>query len=231
MAFRKKAGAILQYKPDILIVQECEHPDKLIFANAHEKPKHVLWIGTNRSKGLGIFSYSGLKIKLLKTYNTGLRLIAPIKISNGQNSITLFAIWAHNPEDKDGRYITQVWKALKHYKRSIKGSKTILAGDFNSNTVWDRPHRDGNHSDVVKKLEDKNIYSVYHKYFSQQQGKETHPTHYLYRHQQRAYHLDYCFVSGDLLDNLISVEIGDYETWRLYSDHVPVIVSLNALNI
>ena len=31
MAFRKKADFILTYKPDILIVPECEHPDKLKF--------------------------------------------------------------------------------------------------------------------------------------------------------------------------------------------------------
>jgi hypothetical protein len=40
----------------------------------------------------------------------------------------------------------------------------------------------------------KGIESVYHKYFEQQQGKEAHPTFYLYRHQNKPYHMDYCLL-------------------------------------
>lgn len=41
MAFRKKADFILKYKPDILVVPECEHPDRLKFKNGTQKPTHV----------------------------------------------------------------------------------------------------------------------------------------------------------------------------------------------
>ncbi len=57
-----------------------------------------------------------------------------------------------------------------------------------------------------------------------EQGKEMHPTLYMYRHQDKPYHLDYCFVSADFAKNLKLVEIGDYEYWSKLSDHVPVIV-------
>ena len=56
MAFRKKAGLILAYKPDILIIPECEHPDKLKFPVGTPEPTDTLWFGTNHNKGLGIFS-------------------------------------------------------------------------------------------------------------------------------------------------------------------------------
>jgi hypothetical protein len=39
MAFRKKADFILTYNPDILIVPECENPDKLLFSINTPKPK------------------------------------------------------------------------------------------------------------------------------------------------------------------------------------------------
>ncbi|GAB2807776.1 exonuclease/endonuclease/phosphatase family protein [Ferruginibacter profundus] len=224
MAFRKKAAVILQHQPDIVVVQECEHPDKLKFTDDSIKPKSILWIGENKNKGLGIFSYSDFKLKLHKSYNPDLKLIAPVSISNGQTKFMLYAIWANNPGDKDGQYVTQVWKALKHYNKLIRKKNTILAGDFNSNTIWDKPRREGNHSTVVQHLAAKNIYSVYHTYFLQEQGKESHPTHYLYRHQNKPYHLDYCFVSGNMLNNLQSVEVGDYKFWKQYSDHVPVII-------
>lgn len=224
MAFRKKAALLLKYKPDIVVVQECEHPDKLVFGEGIDKPNDVLWLGTNQHKGLGILSYSDFRIKFIKPHNPNIKLIAPIKLSNGQISITLLAIWAHNPGDKDGQYVTQIWKALKCYNRIIRRKNTILMGDFNSNKIWDRPRREGNHSDVVTQLARKGIHSVYHQYFGQEQGREITPTHYLYRHENRKYHLDYCFASADLLANLKSVEVGDFKTWSPYSDHVPIIV-------
>jgi exodeoxyribonuclease III len=225
MAFRKKAAIILQHKPDIVVVQECEHPDKLKFTTGTPEPTDMLWIGDNENKGLGIFSYSNFKFKLHKTHNPALQLIAPIKVSNGETNFMLYAIWAHNPKDKDGQYITQVWKALAHYSKNIKRNKTILIGDFNSNTIWDKPRRAGNHSNVVKHLEAKKIYSVYHSHYTQEQGKESHPTYYLYRHMDKPYHLDYCFASIDMMSRLQMVELGDFDFWKSYSDHVPLIVS------
>lgn len=44
MAFRKKADFILTHKPDILIVPECEHPDKLKFNTDIPKPTDILWL-------------------------------------------------------------------------------------------------------------------------------------------------------------------------------------------
>ena len=227
MAFRKKAGLILKYKPDILIVQECEHPGKLIFDADTIKPTGCLWFGENNNKGIGIFSYSDFKLKLHSSYNEELKLIIPVKISKGAFSFILYAIWANNPADPEGQYVTQVWKALKYYSRIIKKKNTILIGDFNSNTIWDRPRREGNHSTVVKHLASKQIHSVYHKRFDQEQGKEFHPTFYLYKNKNKPYHLDYCFVSGDFMSNLIAVEVGDFDSWKKYSDHVPIMVEFD----
>ena len=64
MAFRKKADFILTHKPDILIVPECEHPDKLKFSKGSIVPADVIWYGTNKNKGLGVFSYGNYKLKL-----------------------------------------------------------------------------------------------------------------------------------------------------------------------
>jgi exodeoxyribonuclease III len=45
MAFRKKADLLLKYQPDILIIPECEHPDKLLFEANTPKPNDTLWFG------------------------------------------------------------------------------------------------------------------------------------------------------------------------------------------
>ena len=227
MAFRKKAGLLLGLQPDIVIVPECEHPDKLKFSNDTRQPSDMLWFGNNLNKGLGIFSYSGFRLKVHKKHNPDFRMIVPITVTGGATKFLLYAIWANNPIDPDGQYVEQVWKAIHHYKRYISNKQTILIGDFNSNTIWDRKRRAGNHSNVVKRLEEKGIYSCYHLHHKQMQGKEQHPTYYLYRHQDKPYHLDYCFVSADLSERIKSVQIGEYDYWSPYSDHMPVIITFD----
>lgn len=227
MAFRKKAGLILTYKPDILVIPECEHPKKLKFGSDLPPPTDVLWFGANENKGLGIFSYNNFTLKLRRTHNPELKLIIPVIVSDGQFELNLYAVWANNPHDPDGQYVEQVWKAVHHYKRSLRKKNTVLIGDFNSNTIWDRKYRKGNHSHVVSFLEAKGILSCYHSHYQQTQGREQHPTFYLYKHIDKPYHLDYCFVSADMRDKLQSVEIGEYNFWKSYSDHVPLIVKFN----
>lgn len=227
MAFRKKAAFILTHKPDILIIPECEHPDKLQFNPTVPTPNDMLWFGDNKNKGLGIFSYNGFTLKLIRNHNPELKMIIPIAVKGNDVKLTLYAIWANNPHDPDGQYVEQVWKAIHHYDKKLSNKQTILVGDFNSNTIWDRKYRAGNHSNVVKRLEKKGIFSCYHLYHKQIQGKEEHPTFYLYKHKDKPYHLDYCFASTDMIDKIESVEIGDYEFWKQYSDHVPVIVTFS----
>ena len=228
MAFRKKAGLILAHKPDILVIPECEHPGKIKFDPFTAMPTSTLWFGSNANKGLGIFSFAGYKLKLLRNHNPDLKMIIPVSVTGNDTKLTLFAVWANNPADPDGQYVEQVWKALHHYDKGIKKKQTLLVGDFNSNTIWDRKYRTGNHTHVVERLQQKGIHSCYHLHHQQEQGKEAHPTFYLYKHKDKPYHLDYCFASSDMTSRIHSVEIGEHDQWRTYSDHVPLMVTFNA---
>jgi endonuclease/exonuclease/phosphatase family metal-dependent hydrolase len=140
---------------------------------------------------------------------------------------TLFAIWANNPRDKGHEYIGQVWKALHFYNGLLKGKRTILMGDFNSNTIWDKPRREGNHSTVVALLESKKIYSAYHRFYDQQQGKEKHNTLFMYRHFDKAYHIDYCFASIDLVKKITDIKVGTHKECAKLSDHSPLTVTFD----
>src|SRR5687767_10997939 len=128
MAFRKKAEFILAVKPDILVVPECEHPGKNLFSAGTAKATDALWFGRNQNKGLGIFSFCDFKFTVLDCHNPRLRMVIPIQVSNDRYQFTLFAIWANNPDDKDGRYIEQVGKALDHYDQYLLSEKVILIG-------------------------------------------------------------------------------------------------------
>lgn len=224
MAFRKKVNLLLQYKPDLLIIPECEHPDKISFP---ESPTSVIWHGDNPHKGLGVFSFGDYKLELLSNHEPSFKTILPLALSNGNIDFTLFAIWANNPQDKGNQYVGQIWKAIHHYEHLIKSEKMILTGDFNSNTIWDKPRRIGNHTHLVEKLYLKQIKSVYHHHFNQTHGSEQHPTFNLYKNAERPYHLDYCFVSEDIMMKLISMQIGTFDEWRKYSDHLPLTIDFD----
>jgi exodeoxyribonuclease III len=226
MAFRKKAHVILQHRPDLLIIPECENLEKLVFDAGIATFSDKLWYGAAPNKGLGIFSYGSLRLTPIEKYNPDFKWIIPISVTGGSFDFDLFAIWANNPGDKDGRYIEQIWKALHHYDHLLAGKPTLLVGDFNSNSIWDKEHRQGSHSNVVKLLEEKGIHSVYHHHHRQKQGEEQQHTFYLYRHQGKPYHIDYCFASADILEKVQTVEIGDHDFWTKYSDHAPLMVTI-----
>lgn len=223
-AFRKKIDIILRYQPDLLIVPESEHPDKLIFNESNPKPNCFHWHGDNRHKGIGIYSYTGYTFEVLTEFNPEFRYIIPIRVTGHGKTCILFAIWAMpNKENYEARYIGQVWNAIHHYNHLFQGS-IILIGDFNSNKIWDYKKRVGGHSGVVRKLEENNIHSVYHAHFGIEQGKEEHPTFFLQRKQNKPYHIDYCFASSDMMQKVKNIEIGNFENWIGYSDHTPLII-------
>lgn len=224
MAFRKKADYISELSPDILVVQECENLEKLKF---DIKPTSSFWYGENPNKGVGVFSFSNYHFEALDNHNLNFKNIIPLRVFKEKKEFILFAIWTNNPKDKDGQYITQVWKAIHFYEELINEQNTILRGDFNSNTIWDKPKRIGNHSDLVKKLELKGIKSAYHVFNSHEYGKEMHSTLFMYRHQNKPYHIDYCFASSDFIKKLKNVEIELHSKWSSLSDHVPVIIDFN----
>ncbi|MCX6320411.1 MAG: endonuclease/exonuclease/phosphatase family protein [Bacteroidia bacterium] len=226
-AFRKKADLIQVLRPDILVVQECEHPDKYVFSSTNKKPDSQYWYGDSRRKGICIFSFNDYKFELLPDFNPKFRYILPFRVTGHGQTFTLYAIWAmSNKDNYEVRYIGQVWLAINYYEELLRGA-TILVGDFNSNKIWDYKARVGDHSDVVNKLADNNIQSVYHRHFEIEQGSEKHPTFFLQRNFNKPYHIDYCFASADLLDKVQNIEIGTYENWSANSGHVPVTIDFD----
>jgi endonuclease/exonuclease/phosphatase family metal-dependent hydrolase len=163
----------------------------------------------------------------LDVHNEEIQIACPIAVTSNEVDFTLLAVWAQRTKGHDFRYIGQVWKAVYYYEDILSEKKVIIAGDFNSNVIWDKNHRHASHSMTIKKLSDMNIHSVYHKHFSQLPGNEIHPTFYLYRHENKPYHIDYCFVSEYFMEKLTKVEIGNYVNWKALSDHSPLIVNFN----
>ena len=226
MAYRKKAEIILTEKPDILIVPECENQKRLLFGLDTKQPTDIFWYGDNPHKGIGVFSYSDFKIKLLGIHNPDFKYVLPLSVYNDKINLTIFAIWAQKPESH-GCYTEQVWNAVRFYSNLLDNENVILAGDFNSNSIWDKPKRIYNHTNLVDFLKTKNILSTYHHFHKQTQGKEKDYTLFMQRKIDRPYHIDFCFASLNLIEKLKNVEVGTYEKWTTYSDHNPLIVNFD----
>jgi len=220
MAFRKKWHAIIDPALDILVVQECEHPSKFVKNQIIPNYNEFLWYGDNEHKGLGIITFNDYHVRPDESHLPEYRYIIPYKIE-GPTECHLYSIWAMPHKKRSHSYVGQIWRALQHYE-ILEKENNILIGDFNSNAIWDRERRHGNHSDVVRILEEKAISSIYHSSTKEEHGSEQSPTLYLLKQLGRPFHMDYCFASQRLINKSTKIAIGKYQDWIHLSDHMPV---------
>jgi len=159
----------------------------------------------------------------LDYHDGGLQSFLPCVINE---NVILIAVWTKQSKSHTFRYIGQFWKYLQIHKKKMEREPIVICGDFNSNVCWDERHRRCNHSDVVRELEEIGIYSLYHEIMKENQGKESRPTLYMHRKLAKPYHIDYAFISKQLLNADFSLEVGKHEIWLDHSDHMPLIFSL-----
>mgnify|MGYP002568374913 CR=1 FL=1 len=206
--FREKHSIIQKQDADIYVIQECENPEKY--------KKHFIgfltdyvWCGEKDSKGLGIFVKPNVKMEANSWPVYCLRHFISVKIND---CIDLLGVWASPPYIEE-YYIYQSIN-IDNY-----GENTVIIGDFNSNAIWDKDHGKRNHSAVVAELKTKNIVSAYHYVTGEQEGQETQSTFYLYKHRDKKYHIDYCFLNPSHIEDF---QILGSEEWLQYSDHMPI---------
>src|SRR6266851_1682539 len=222
MAFSRKRQFLKNLSPDIAVIPECSRSSIDVAANCGSNGR---WFGDNPKKGLGVLI--GKPCSIIESSEPANRWIVALQIS-GPDNFLLIAVWASqvskNPKDN---YIVQVHRAIKANPEWFNGQPIVLCGDFNSNAIWDKMRREGNHSSVVRFLADRKIVSAYHHFFSEEQGSETRPTHYFWHHKNRGFHIDYVFLSEDWANRITEVEVGKYDKWAKLSDHVPLTVKLD----
>jgi len=225
MRFRDKYQLIDYQEHDILVITESENSELLEKKKVQLLNVNHQWFSCNgkQHKGLSIINTSKYRLSLAEFHNPDFKLVIPMKVERSKtNFFYLYAIWANNPSDSHYRYVGQIWKAITQYRKYLESYPSILIGDFNSNKIWDKPWRNWNHTDITKMLEDCNIYSCYHVFFQEKQGEESQPTLFMYRKQEKPYHIDYCYASKHFIDKLIKVEVGKYDKWIDTSDHMPM---------
>jgi len=210
---------------DIVVVQECEDPERSGNEDYQNWANNYCWIGDTKNKGLGVFAKPEIKIERISWSNKyqdhSVKYFLPVRVNNTFN---ILGVWAHKNNSPNFGYIGQLWKYLEINKRKIEG--TMVLGDLNSNKVWDQWDRWWNHTDVVSELEKLKIFSTYHYYFKESQGEESRPTLFLQRKLEKPYHIDYIFAPDFLLRKMKALEVGKYGEWIEFSDHMPIICEL-----
>ncbi len=228
-ALRKKFEQLKSLNADIYIVQECENPIQTKSQEYIDWAKNYLWIGDNKNKGIGIFAQADIELKKLDWLdnyrNHKVKHFLPCNINN---EFDLLAVWTHSNNSPTFGYIGQLWKYLQLNKDKINNS--FIVGDLNSNKIWDKWDRWWNHSDVIKELNDIGIESFYHKFYGEEQGKESRPTFFHRRKIENPYHIDYVFGNNKFLSKLNRFEIGEINEWLAISDHLPIICEFSELN-
>jgi exonuclease III len=240
-ALRNKTDAIERLNADILIIQECENPAASTKHFQEWAGSNFLWVGESKNKGIGVFSRNGHTVEqlawsgsyqipgiqnqssALRWATNELQQFLPFRVDN---RLTILGVWTKSSvRDEIFGYIGQFWKYLQIHRSNLSDPGTLISGDFNSNSIWDKPDRWWNHTDVIAELDTLGLTSIYHHQSDEIQGKESSPTFFLHRHRDKPFHIDYCFASSDMIERC-TISIGNPKDWLLYSDHLPLSVTL-----
>ena len=152
MALDRKVDGLLDLAPDIAIVCECAEPERLRSRSRSSWMQgEPVWIGRNPHKGLAVFAFNGYAVRLAESYHPALRYIAPVHIG-GPTECNLLAVWAQNASAGGIRkhQLGPLRRALSRYKGFLGERPAVIAGDLNSNTIWDKPGWRINHSTKVQ---------------------------------------------------------------------------------
>lgn len=227
-AFRNKFHLLMDEKPDVMIIPESESPEYLESHRGNIPARCHLWAGKTPSKGLSIFTFNGYSARIADFYNPNYKFIVPVEIRKGTHKFLLFAVWTITAENNNtySGYVVQACKALQYYRPQLR-EDSILAGDFNSNKLWDTHFtRSYNHSSLIELLCGQGFFSLYHHLRGEAQGEETTGTLYMLKQENRPYHIDYFFMHHSLMPQVKKFQIGTYADWIAASDHMPLTLEI-----
>lgn len=216
----EKADRIAELDVDLVVVPECGQHD-LATVSAHTG----LWCGENATKGLGVWSpRRTLHLEPVRDPSGEWRWLMQVAVT-GLAEFHVLAVWAFNHRQVDK---TPLARALDLHRDFIGASPTIVLGDFNNNAIWDRPGQ-SRHADTVACLDELGMSSAYHVFYGEAHGEESRPTYWRYRHRDKPYHIDYCYVPSEWNTQVRRVDVGTWESWSTASDHAPLIVEFDTL--
>ncbi|MCX5789212.1 MAG: hypothetical protein NTX64_12005 [Elusimicrobia bacterium] len=222
-ALHKKLQPLVSLRPDVAIIPECANPSRSEFLRAISiDPKPAFeWEGVNQTKGLGVFGFGDYKLTRQAGAGNGKFSIC-LRI-DGPTPLGLLALWTQKPG-----YIEEAHAAVDAHADFLRAGDVIVAGDLNSNRIWDDEH-EPNHSAFVSRMEkDFGLVSAYHAARGEPHGKEREHALYFRYMEKAPYHVDCVFLPKDWVAG-IQVTIEKFPKWKAYSDHCPLVLDFKPL--
>jgi len=211
-------------KADIFLFQEANPPKNI------EKEGSLIWnkIGGNRDWGSGIYSkkYKLIEEKI-KTEFTGVFSIGNTIVDNKKLTlISVYGLIESNGATK-GYAITNLHKMLSDltciFNGHTRGKRSIIfGGDLNASIQLDPIQKNNSHKIFFDRLEDFNLNDCF------KLTDKKYPIQTL-RHPKsnKKWQNDYFFISKSISKCLLGCEIIDNDKIREYSDHNPVVITLD----
>lgn len=206
---------LARYAPAIVFLQECTPVDEVPSLNRFVTQR----VNDRKCVALGSLGATYQIVKLRSRANCG-RAVVGATVA-GPISFAALGIWSQGPG-----YADDVMKTLDAYRNVLRSGPAVVMGDLNSGTNMVGKKSTRGHLRIVNALADLGLVSAYHAFYHVEHGHETHPT---YRHQRKPskpWHIDFCFVPANWIENLVSVEVLDGEAWTARSDHLPLKVDI-----
>lgn len=219
---RRKWHALAALQPDLAVVPEAANPRQPMCADLLKATRSNVWVGPNENKGLAAMSFGSYAlVPLPRLADERHDALAVRVVGPGGFNFILVAVWARAP-----KYVEHLHDVLDTYEPLLRAHDVVLAGDFNSNSLWDRRHGKKNHTRLVARLHEFGLESAYHVTRTEAHGAETEKTYQASGPDRRQYHIDYVFLPRSWRPRLLGCGFGDAPTWFQLSDHRPMLVEL-----
>jgi exonuclease III len=203
--------------PDICVLQECSKPTS-------ENDRSVLWFGDNPRKGVGVVAASSYQIAVSPCQPIIEDTAYPVLITTPDEQIIhLLAIWS-KPHPT---YVEAIARCLEVYADFLCAAPSIVVGDFNSHSRWDKPKRAWTHTRLVQHLD--NYFGLVSAFHAANPGIPEPATLYWRWNEQRPYHIDYCFIPNNWVSRISETYVGNYDEWKTESDHRPLLIEISDL--
>jgi exodeoxyribonuclease-3 len=217
----------MKLRPDLAVIPECAEPDIL----RREVPEFAFsdcdWSGANPVKGLGVFAFNGLTLRLHQSWRREFHLFLPLEV-RGRVTVNLLAVWAFKQGEKPevGPNPGTTLLAIEYYRPFLTAQPSIVAGDFNGNVFWDKKRRYHRFAEVDAILQSLGLVSAYHHHTGVALGEETASTYFEFRRTEDAYHIDYVYIPVKMAGRMREMTVCQPSEWLTASDHVPVVVEI-----
>lgn len=223
MGVDRKSDLIRSLGADVLVVPECRS-DPVLATAAGVK---FVWSGLTQRQGIGIFAFDGWTlVPLRRRGDQPWCLPVAVRDPGGEHVFDLLGICTVSQPGWPG-YVRQFSATLDLWHRRLERPSLVIAGDLNDSM---RNSKSGVPSANLNRLRAGGLDSAYHRYNNIDPGGEEQSTlRWIGRGRvTRYFHIDFVFLSADLLSRLTAVEIGTMQDWveSGRSDHCPVVAAV-----